>query len=157
MADRGDKISTTAESRDTKQFSTFYVSGSLYGLDVAAVQEVTKALPMTKVPHSPSFVEGLINLRGQIATAIGMRDLLKLGKAEEGLEPMKVVCKGDGLLIALLVDQIGDVLELNEDLFEETPDTLPDSVSRFMLGVYKVPGTLLSVLDINKITEELQK
>ena len=141
----------------TRQFSTFTVSGSLYGLDVAAVQEVTKALLMTRVPLAPSFVTGLINLRGQIATAIGLRDLFKLGHQNAPSEPMNVVCKGEGLLLSLLVDQIGDVLEVDQSLFEPTPDTLPESLSKFMVGVYKTPGALLSILDINKIIEALQK
>jgi purine-binding chemotaxis protein CheW len=142
-------------SSGTKQFSTFYVCGNLYGLEVGAVQEVTKALQMTPVPLAPEYVHGLINLRGQIATAIGMRDLFSLGK--EGLpeELMSVVCKSDGLLVSLVVDQIGDVLEVDQALFEPTPDTLLPSVARYMEGVYKIPGELLSVLDINKIAEEL--
>lgn len=144
-------------SPKTFQFSTFYIAGSLYGIDVASVQEVTRPISMTKVPLAPSFVDGLINLRGQIATAIGLRDLFKLAKSENPTELMNVVCRGDGLLLSLLVDQIGDVLEVDYELFELTPDTLPESVSRFMVGVYKMPGSLLSILDINKIIEELQK
>lgn len=150
-------MSTEESTEKTRQFSTFYVSGSLYGLDVSTVQEVTKSLPMTKVPLSPQFVDGLINLRGQIATAIGLRNLFNLGHEDKAEEYMNVVCKGDGLLLSLLVDQIGDVLEVDASQFESTPDTLPESVSRFMTGVYKIPGALLSVLDINKIVEELQK
>lgn len=141
----------------TRQFSTFYVSGSLYGLDVTAVQEVTKSLQMTKVPLAPSYVYGLINLRGQIATAVGMKELFGLNSGEAQTESMNVVCNGDGLLISLLVDQIGDVLEVDENAFEPTPETLPSSVSQFMFGVYKIPGALLSILDVNKIVEVLQK
>ena len=148
---------STASQGSGQQLSTFYVSGSLYGLPVGSVQEVTKSLPMTKVPLSPSFVSGLINLRGQIATAIGLRDLFKLSQQDTSFEPMNVVCKGEGLLLSFLVDEIGDVLEVDQALFEPTPDTLPESVSKFMTGVYKIPGTLLSVLDIKKIVEELQK
>ena len=152
-----EEIKRPMPGEGSRQFSTFYVAGSLYGLDVAAVQEVTKALPMTRVPLAPTFVDGLINLRGQIATAIGLRDLFELGHGDDSKELMNVVCKGEGLLLSLLVDQIGDVLEVEQSLFEATPDTLPKSVSRFMTGVYKTPGILLSILDINKIVEELQK
>ncbi len=150
-------MNSATDAKKSSQFSTFYVSGSLYGLDVAAVQEVTKSLTMTRVPLSPSYVCGLINLRGQIATAIGLRDLFGLDKQDAAAESMNVVCKGEGLLLSLLVDRIGDVLEVDQDLFEPTPDTLPESVSKFMTGVYKIPGALLSILDINKIVEELQK
>lgn len=149
--------SLAKKSIETKQFSTFMVAGSLYGLEVSTVQEVTKSLPMTKVPLAPSFVCGLINLRGQIATAIGLRNLFHIEAQENPLESMNVICKSDGLLLSLLVDQIGDVLEVESTLFEPTPNTLPVEVSKFMSGVYKTPGVLLSILDIRKIIEELQK
>ncbi|MFZ9596010.1 MAG: chemotaxis protein CheW [Bdellovibrionia bacterium] len=139
------------------QFSTFYVAKRLYGLNVISVQEVTKALPVTRVPLAPKFVRGLINLRGQIATAITVKDLFELKDSSFAEPPMNVVCRGDGLLISLLVDQIGDVVELDGSLFEPTPDTIDPGVSRFMSGVYKTSGNLLSVLDIKKIVEVLQK
>lgn len=157
MANAEAESGAVVKGTGSKQFSTFYIAGGLYGLDVASVQEVTKTLPMTKVPLSPTFVYGLINLRGQIATAIGLRDLFHLTKENCPEEPMNVVCKGEGLLLSLLVDQIGDVLEVDETLFEPTPDTLSESVSKFMTGVYKTPSALLSILDINKIVEALKK
>lgn len=141
----------------TRQFSTFYVSGRLYGLDVTAVQEVTRTLPVTQVPLAPSFVRGLINLRGQIATAINLKELFELENRALPDEPMNVVCKGDGLLLSLLVDQIGDVVEVEESFFEPTPDTIEPAVGRFMTGIYKITGSLLSILDVGKIVEILQK
>lgn len=144
-------------SNATKQFSTFYIADRLYGLDVTAVQEVTRTLPVTKVPLAPSFVHGLINLRGQIATAINLKELFELNNKTITDEPMNVVCKGEGLLLSLLVDQIGDVVEVDESFFEATPDTIEPSVGQFMVGVYKITGSLLSILDVTKIVEVLQK
>ena len=140
-----------------RQFSTFYISGRLYGLDVSVVQEVTKSLPMTRVPLAPTFVSGLINLRGQIATAVGLRVLFGLGTSELDKEFMHVVCNKEGLLLSFLVDQIGDVIEVEQSLFEPTPETVSADVARFMVGVYKMQDSLLSILDINKIIDELQK
>ena len=147
----------TAGQTLTRQFSTFYVSDRLYGLDVTAVQEVTRTLPITGVPLAPSFVRGLINLRGQIATAINLKELFELDNKSLSDELMNVVCKGDGLLLSLLVDQIGDVVEVEDKFFEPTPDTIEPSVSRFMTGIYKTSGSLLSILDVGKIVEVLQK
>lgn len=148
-------LSTSVKT--TRQFSTFYVAGRLYGLDVIAVQEVTKALVITRVPLAQPYVCGLINLRGQIATAITLRKLFALEDGADESELMNVVCKGEGLLLSLLVDQIGDVIEVENSLFEPTPDTVSPEVGRFMAGVYKVPGALLSILDVEKIIEVLQK
>lgn len=141
----------------TRQFCTFFVADRLYGIDVMSVQEITKLMNATKVPLAPSFVHGLINLRGQIATAIGLRELFDLSDPKKSQESMNVVCKGDGLLLSLLVDQIGDVIEVEESTFEATPETINPSVGRFMQGVYKISGNLLSIIDVKKIIEVLNK
>jgi purine-binding chemotaxis protein CheW len=141
----------------TRQFSTFLVSGRLYGIDVISVQEITKMMNATKVPLAPTFVHGLINLRGQIATAVGLRELFDLKENQQALEPMNVVCKGEGMLLSLLVDQIGDVIEVDDSNFEPTPETITQSVGRFMQGVYKIPGSLLSIIEVKKIVDVLNK
>lgn len=139
-----------------RQFSTFSIANRTYGIDVMQVQEVTKDLRMTPVPLAPPFVKGLINLRGQIATAIDLRKLFNVS-GDEPEESMNVVCMIEGVLLSFLVDKIGDVLELEDESFEASPSTVPSDVSRFMEGVYKVPGSILSVLDVNKILSVIQK
>ncbi len=140
----------SAENRDTVQFSTFFVSGRLYGIDVSSVQEVTKSLPITEVPLAPNYIHGLINLRGQIATAVSLRDLFEL-KDPAPNEFMNVVCRLDGVLISLLVDEIGDVIELSQNSFEPTPDTISPKVAKFMDGIYKIPGHLLSIIEVKRV------
>lgn len=138
------------EYKQRKQFSTFYVSNRLYGIDVMRVQEITKALPMTRVPLAPPYVKGLINLRGQISTAICLRDLFKI-KENLDNDQMNVVCRINDLLVSFLVDKIGDVLELEGKDYEPVPDTIAFSTRRFIKGVYKVPGDLLSIIDIEQV------
>ena len=134
-----------------RQFSTFYVANRLYGIDVTRVQEVVRPMPITPIPLAPDYVIGLINLRGQVATAIGLRELFGL----EGAGPdhsLNVVCRIDGSLIALQVDEIGDVTELlRKEDFESTPQTVPNNVRRLMTGIYKVSNSLLSIIDIERI------
>lgn len=151
-----DDENKTIAKDDLKKFSTFMINDSLYGIDVMSVQEVTKAANMTRVPLAQNFVRGLINLRGQIATAISLKDLFKIEKGESK-ESMNVVCNINGLLLSFLVDQIEDVIEIEEESFEPPLDTIPDSVKKFMTGVYKIPGRLLIVVDVNKISKELLK
>ena len=136
------------------QYSTFYVAKRLYGIDVTRVQEVVRPMATTKIPLAESFVHGLINLRGQVVTALSLHDLFSLKEpAPEQL--MNVICKADGALISLLVDEIGDVLELDSNEFEQTPHTIPEGVRRFMTRVYKVGDNLLSILDVDKIFQAL--
>lgn len=141
----------------TRQYATFYIADRLYGIDVMMVQEITKSMSITKVPLAPSYVDGLINLRGQIATAVGLRELFNLKDDKKIIDPMTVVCKGEGMLLSLLVDQIGDVIEVDDKDFESTPETISQTVGRFMQGVYKISGNLLSIIEIKKIIEVLNK
>jgi len=141
-----------ATQSNSRQFATFFVAGRLYGIDVIRVQEVTKALVMAKIPLAPKFVHGLINLRGQISTAIGLRELFNISDAAPN-EQMNVVCKLHDVLVSFLVDSIGDVLELESKDFELAPETVPEDIRRFVEGVYKTPGQLLSVVDVDKVGE----
>lgn len=144
------------EKGKRKQFATFTVDGNLYGIDVMKVQEVTKPLVVTRMRTAPDFIKGLINLRGQIATAIGVREIFGLPTAGEE-EKMTVVCRVDDVLLSLLVDVIGDVVEVHEDSFEPTPQTLPSNIRLFMSGVYKIEKSVLSIISLESILQELDK
>jgi purine-binding chemotaxis protein CheW len=141
---------------NTNQFSTFRVDGRYYGVNVKLVQEITQAMPLTRVPLAPSYVAGLINLRGQIATAIGLRELFKLTPPESE-DRINVICKSDGPLLALVVDEIGDVIEVEDSIFESTPNTVNPAVAQFMQGVYKLPSEILSVIDVQKLIQYLNQ
>jgi purine-binding chemotaxis protein CheW len=134
-----------------KQFSTFAVDHLLFGVEVEKVQEVIRYQEMTRVPLSPPVVRGLINLRGQIVTAIDLR--CRLGLRERSSEdlPMNVVIRHDDGAVSLLVDEIGDVLEVEEESFERPPGTVTGDVKRFTRGVYKLKDRLLIVLDTDQI------
>ena len=134
--------------------TTFYIGKDMYGIEVMKVQEVTRSPTVIQVPLAPPFVLGLINLRGQLATALGLRELFGTAKAESG-EQMSVVCRMDGNLISLIVDTIGDVIEMDRKLYEAPPDTIPVGIKRFIKGIYKMNGALLSVLDLEKLSKEL--
>jgi purine-binding chemotaxis protein CheW len=134
----------------TSQFCTFYLGQLLFGVELKGVQEVIRSLDITKVPLAPAMVSGLINLRGQIVTAVDLRKRLELEAAPPGMLPMNVVVRSDDGAVSLLVDEIGDVVEVNEDSFETPPETLRGSVRDMILGVHKLNDRLLHVLDIDK-------
>lgn len=145
---------TKAHLAPTQQYSAFFVHQHLYGIDVQRVQEVVKPMPITPVPHAPPFVIGLINLRGQIATAIGLLELFETGKKSTP-DMMNIICNIDGNLISLLVDEIGDVLEMTRSDFEETPATVPHQVARLLEGVFKTKDALMSVVSVEKVAAEI--
>ena len=138
----------------TELLTTFTIGNDLFGIEVMKVQEVTGTPIIIPVPLAPKFVTGLINLRGQLATAMGLRELF--GVTTTPFAPlMSVVCRLDGNLVSLMVDSIGDVVEADKASFEPPPDTIPHGVRPFVKSIYKMNGLLLSVLDLNKISKEL--
>lgn len=96
---------------------------------------------------APPAISGLINLRGQIVTALDLRFRLGFGKLEGDRKPMNVVVRSDDGAVSLLVDQIGDVIEVDDRNFEEPPDALSGAARDLILGAYKLEGQLLLLLD----------
>ena len=131
---------------DTRQLCTFEVDDLLFGIPVESVRELMKPQPMTRVPLSAHPVVGLINIRGEIVTAVDVRRRLGMAHAES--PGMNVVLFVDGELASVLVDRIGDVVEVHEDQFERPPETLRGSVREVIQGAYKLPQRLLLLLDV---------
>jgi purine-binding chemotaxis protein CheW len=134
----------------SSQFCTFYLDKLLFGVELKGVQEVIRSLDRTMVPLAPPVVSGLINLRGQIVTAVDLRRRLELDSAPPGTRSMNVVVRSVDGAVSLLVDEIGDVVEVEESTFEPPPETLRPSVRNVILGIHKLKGRLLHVLDIEK-------
>jgi purine-binding chemotaxis protein CheW len=137
----------------TSQFCTFYLDGLLFGIELRRVQEVLRYVGMTSVPLAPSVVSGLINLRGQIVTAIDLRRRLDLEARPHDAQPMNVVVRTDDGSVSLLVDEIGDVVEVQEDSFEPPPETLHGPVRSVIFGIHKLDNRLLHVLDMERACE----
>ena len=119
-------------------------------MELKGVQEVIRSLEMTTVPLAPKVVSGLINLRGQIVTAVNLRQRLELPPTTSETPAMNVVVRSVDGAVSLQVDEIGDVVEVEESTFEPAPETLRASVRTLILGIHKLNGRLLHVLDIEK-------
>lgn len=132
------------------QFATFFLDGLYFGVEVLKVQEVIRYQQMTRVPLAPPVIEGLINLRGQIVTAIDLRRRIGLPSRRDGELPMNVVVRADDAAISLLVDEIGDVLEVQDEQFEAVPETVKGQAADLVSGVYKLKERLLLVLDVER-------
>ena len=130
------------------QFSTFFLRDLYLGVEVLKVQELIRFQEMTRVPLASDVVRGLINLRGQIVTAIDLRRQFGMAPLEPGRDPMNVVVRTEEGAVSLLVDEIGDVVDVDEQQFERAPDTLRGRARELVTGVYKLDGRLLLVLDV---------
>lgn len=129
------------------QYCTFLVNGLFLGLEVTCIQEVIRAQPLTVVPLTSPVIAGLMNLRGQIVTAIDLRHRLGLPPRADDARPLNVVVRTSEGAVSLLVDEIGDVIEVDAEAFERPPDTLTDDARELIRGAYKLKGRLLLVLD----------
>jgi purine-binding chemotaxis protein CheW len=137
----------------THQFCSFYLDKLLFGVELEKVQEVIRHLELTEIPLAPGVIGGLMNLRGQIVLAIDLRRRLELDDRTEGSVPMNVVIRSADGAVSLLVDAIGDVVEVDEGSFERPPETLQGKVREVILGVHKLDKQLLHVLDTVKVCE----
>ncbi len=128
---------------------TFKAGDRWLGIEVARVQEILRARPVTPVPLAPAVVAGLVNLRGQIVTAVDLRRRLELAEQEQERDPAQVVVHGAEGAVSLLVDEVGDVLEVAEEDFEPPPPTLTGAARELIVGAWKLPDRLLLALDVD--------
>jgi purine-binding chemotaxis protein CheW len=137
-----------------KRYASCRVGDLLVGVAVDAVQEVTAGVELTPVPLAPSVVSGLMNLRGRIVTAIDLRRSLHLADRPADQPPINLILRADGGSIGLLVDAVGDVLDVDEDDFEPPPGTLRGQLRELVTGAYKLDRGLLLVLNTERVVEE---
>ena len=135
------------------QFATFEVGGQLFGVDVAAVQEVLSFSEYTAVPLAPAAGGGLLNLRGPVIAAVDLRVQLGLDRHEMAGPVMNVILRGDDEPVSLLVDRIGEVVNLDESTFEPPPDTLTGPARKLVTGTFKLDNRLMLALDVNSAVD----
>ena len=141
---------TTLAMPATSQLATFWLDGDLFGVEVEHVQEVLRSQSITRVPLAPPAVAGLINLRGQVVTAIELRERLGRPARPAGEEPVVIVVRLHGEAVSLLVDSIADVVDVDLRDFEAPPDTMDGTARELIRGAYKLSGQLLLALDVNR-------
>ncbi len=135
-------------SADTIQFSTFYFGKHLFGLPIEEIIEINRALDVTPVPLAPKYVAGVVNLRGQILTAIHLGK--RIGLAEHSKDDSgynNVITGNREEPISLIVQRIGDVMAIPKNQIEPPPDLIAGVDVQYVRNVCKLPGKLLIILD----------
>lgn len=134
------------------QVCTFAIDDQWFGVPITDVQEVMRAQPMTKVPRAPPAISGLIHLRGQIVTAVDLRIRLGMPPRADTADRLNVLVRDGEGVVSLVVDRIGDVLELPGQTFERTPDAVASVFGDVVTGIYKLKDTLLLMLDVRQVS-----
>jgi purine-binding chemotaxis protein CheW len=135
------------------EYVTVMIGEHLFGLPIARVQDVFVPARLTRVPLAPSEVAGILNLRGRVVTAIDMRSRLDLGMRQPGRPVMAIGIEMRGESYGLLVDSVGEVMQLADDACEAKPANLDGQLARVAAGIYRLDGRLMIVLDVDRVLD----
>lgn len=136
---------------ENQEFVTVMIDGQWFGIPVLTVQDVLGPQYIAPIPLAPPEVAGSLNLRGRIVTAIDPRVRLGLPKRDDEKPGMSVVVEHEGELYSLLIDGVGDVLDLPADRFERNPTTLTTRWREISAGIYRLDERLLVVMDVARL------
>lgn len=139
---------------DNSLYCTFFIGEQFYGIPVGDVQEVLQSQPLTRAPLAPAAIAGLMNLRGQIVTAVDVRRVLRSQAANHTEEKMNLVIRHASTEVSLLVDQIGDVVTVDESKVERPPETLQGMAREFIRGISALEGKLLLLVDVHRMLDD---
>ena len=146
-------MNTTTELIDVPQIATFHVGNLLLGVNIDVVQEINQQLDVTQVPHAPSTVLGVINLRGEVVTVVDIRTLLGMPKREISEGCRCVVIHSQEELIGVLVDSVADILPIPQNEIDPAPANIDGVEGRFFRGVHALDNGVVVLLDVEQLLE----
>lgn len=136
---------------ESHQFVSFFVENDEFAVDIHAVQEINKLLPIAHVPRAPRFVEGVINLRGQIVPLINLRERFQLEKIPYDKQTRIMIINVNGKWVGLIVDRVSKVLRIPLTDIQDPPAETVNQEVRFVHGIAEVDGRLIIILDLQKV------
>lgn len=153
-------VTATIHSVDTSlegKYLTFILNNEEYGLEILRVREIIGLMDITPVPQVPTYIKGIINLRGKIIPVVDLRLKFGMPEAEYTKETCTIVVDIDNRLMGIIVDTVSEVLDISGEDIEPTPTLGSGIKTDFILGMGKIKGKVKILLDINKVltVEEL--
>ena len=142
---------TKTEQQELLQLVSFKIGEEEFGVDINIVQEINRMLQITKVPNTPDFIEGVVNLRGRIIPVIDLRVKLGLIKLEHGKNTRIVVIELKEQTIGFIVDEVNEVLRIPKSITETPPELVGGVNNEFITAIGKLEDRLLILLDLEKI------
>ena len=136
---------------DTRQFVVFKLGNEEYGIDIQKVTTIEKMMTIARVPRTPDFIKGVINLRGEIIPIIDLREKFSLSKTEETEDTRIIIIKIEEISAGMIVDAVAEVLHLPEDSMENITNFSNDLSMDFILGVGKLEDRIVTLLNLEKL------
>ncbi len=150
MSDIKNKINNI-ESEDLLQLVSFLIGNEEFAVDILKVQEINRLQQITKIPNSPDYVDGVINLRGRVIPVIDLRTRIGIARKEHDKNTRVVVVELDGKTIGFVVDAVSEVLRIPGSITEPPPPLTANINSEYITAVGKLEDRLLILLDLDKI------
>jgi purine-binding chemotaxis protein CheW len=145
----------TISKDDTVQVIVFNLGEERYGVEISQVREIIKPSQITRIPNAPGFVEGVINLRGQITTIINLRKRFGMESKDVDVNTRIIVVEYKDAVIGMMVDTVNEVKYLPSSDIEELPNIITSrNEAKFLKGVGKLPDGLLILIDLNKVLSQ---
>jgi len=147
-------MSSTALKRhddELLQLVTFSIADEEFGVDILKVQEIIRTMEISKVPRSPNFVEGVINLRGKVIPIIDLRRRFGLAHKQHDKDTRIIVIEMTDVIVGFVVDAVSEVLRIPASTVEPPPPVVAGMDSEYISGVGKLEGSLLILLDLDKL------
>lgn len=141
---------------DLMQLVSFHVGGEEFGLDILRVQEIIRVQQLTRVPNSPDFVDGVINLRGKVIPVIALRKRIGLEDRPHDKQTRIVVVEVSGNILGFIVDSVSEVLRIPADTVEPPP-RLGKIEREYVSGVGKLDNRLLILLDVDRLMSDSEQ
>jgi purine-binding chemotaxis protein CheW len=133
------------------QLVSFKMGNEEFGIDILNVKEIIRMLNITKIPNSPVYMEGIINLRGQVIPVIDLRTKLGMPKRKADTDTRIVVVDIEGRTVGFLVDAVSEVLRIPKNITEAPPEITTGINSEYITAVGKLEDRLLTMIDLNKV------
>jgi purine-binding chemotaxis protein CheW len=156
MAAIDENIKTQLSGR-TLQVVSFALGSEEYGVDIAQVQEINRMVPITRVPRAPQFMEGVINLRGQLIPIIDLRTRFGMDRAERTKNTRIVVTEIGSKRLGMVVDSVSEVLRIPVEQIEDAPDLVAGVDTEYIRGVGKLDDRLIIMLDLARVISASEK
>ena len=144
-------IETENKTNRGGKFLTFFLKDEEYGIEIHKVQEIIGMLPITRVPRTPEFVRGVVNLRGKIIPVTELRSKFGMEECADSTETCIIVVKTFGVEIGCIVDKVSEVLDIAETEIEDAPSFGAEISTEYLLGIGKTHDKVRLLLNIDRI------
>jgi len=146
-----EKVEAKNDLTEILQLVSFLIGNEEFGVEILYVQEINRMLPITKVPNSPEFVEGVVNLRGRVIPVIDLRRKLGMSRKEHDKNTRIIVVEVNGNTIGFIVDAVKEVVRIPKSIIEPPPELVAGVDAEFIRSVCKLEDRLLILIDLTKI------